>query len=123
MISLFLADSAAVPQAQAAATAATHAAQGMSPMATFFCGFALLILFAWYVMCDADRAKRIVGTVLIISLLAFCFQLVWPPFDVKDASGVVTRPGKITLGLDLRGGTSFLIQLMAPAEETPGAKA
>src|SRR3954469_10468239 len=114
MIPFFLADAAAVPPAP---RAAVHAGQAMSPIATFFCGFALLILFAWYIMCDSDRAKRIVGTVLIISLLAFCFQLVWKPFNITDESGKVIEPGKITLGLDLRGGTSFLIQLMPPAED------
>src|SRR3954462_14182830 len=118
MISFFLAQAAAAPAVQSA----TRATPGMPPMMTFFCGFVLLILFAWYIMCDADRAKRIVGTVLIVSLLAFCLQLVWPPFDVKDANGTVTKSGKITLGLDLQGGTSFLIQLMQPAEETPGSK-
>ncbi|HEV7403186.1 MAG TPA: protein translocase subunit SecD [Chthoniobacteraceae bacterium] len=125
MIPFFLADAAATA-AQAAPAVSTHA---MSPMATFFCGFALLILFAWYIMSDGDRAKRIVGTVLIISLLAFCFQLVWPPFDgtgpdgnvLKDEKGNAVKPGRITLGLDLRGGTSFLIELVS--EDAAGAGA
>jgi SecD/SecF fusion protein len=95
---------------------------------TFLCGFALLVLFAWYVFSDADRAKRIVGTVLVIGLVAFCLELVWPPFDKRgpdgkvlvDKDGKVLYPGKIPLGLDLRGGTSFVIQLI-PAE-TPGGE-
>ncbi len=121
MIPFFLADAAAAT----AQTAATPAAQGMPPIATFFCGFVLLVLFAWYIMCDGDRAKRIVGTVLIIGLLAFCFQMVWPPFDEKgpdgnvllDKDGKTLHPGKLGLGLDLRGGTSFLIQLMPATPE------
>lgn len=109
MIPFFLADAAAT-----AAQTAASPTQVMSPMMHFWCGFALLILFAWYVMCDGDRAKRIVGTVLILGLTAYCLLVVMPPFDVRDADGKITKRGKIPLGLDLRGGTSFLIQLRSP---------
>src|SRR5580765_1270675 len=74
----------------------------------FFYSLVLLILFGWYVMSDSDRAKRIVGTVLSLLLVAFCLWLVNPPFG---------KQGKIALGLDLRGGTSFLIQLMPATGE------
>ena len=92
----------------------------MSPLLSFFCGFGLLVLFAWYVMSDSERAKRIVGTALIVCLLAYCFQMVWPAIDEKDSQGNITRPGKITLGLDLRGGTAFVIQLVSVAPEGGG---
>src|SRR5207248_9217494 len=50
---------------------------------------------------------------------AFCIEQVYPPFDVHDAAGKIVRLGKVSLGLDLKGGTSFLIQLVAePAEVT-----
>src|SRR3954449_12118447 len=81
----------------------------------FFYGLVLLILFGWYGLSDSDRAKRIVGTVLSLLLVAFCLWLVNPPFDVKKGDKVVN--GKISLGLDLRGGTSFLIQLMPATAE------
>src|SRR4051794_16979409 len=88
----------------------------MSNTLVFFSGLVLLILFGWYVLSDTDRAKRIVGTILTILLVGFCIALVIPPYDIRDANGKLT-PGKISLGLDLQGGTSFLIQLMPAANE------
>ena len=91
----------------------------MPAIATFLFGLLLLILFGWYIFSDAERAKRIVGSVLAVLLIAFCLQLVYPPFDVKDSDGKVKKEnkGKISLGLDLRGGTSFLIRLAPAAGE------
>ena len=43
----------------------------------------------------------------VILAAAYSF---WPPYDSKDANGVVI-PGKIKLGLDLKGGTSFLLKM------------
>ncbi len=95
----------------------------MSPIWTFFTGCVLLALFAWYIFSDNDRARRIIGTILTLLLVAFCLQAVFPAFDQKDATGQhVIKPGKIRLGLDLQGGTSFLIQLMPPEVEA-GASA
>src|SRR6266478_259005 len=94
----------------------------MSPIETFLFGFILLILFAWYLFSDSERAKRIVGTVLTVLLVGFCLQAVYPPIDVKDANEKVIKTGKINLGLDLRGGTSFLIQLIPTTGETEDKK-
>jgi SecD/SecF fusion protein len=71
----------------------------MSPAITFSIGLLLLVLFFWYFGTDQGPKKRILGTLLTILLTAFC---VWSmtPMDKK-----------IRLGLDLKGGTSFLIQL------------
>jgi SecD/SecF fusion protein len=82
----------------------------------FLFGLLMLILFGWYCFTDNDRTKRIVGTVLTVLLTAFCLWAVDPPFDVKNAEGKVIKPGKIHLGLDLQGGTSFLIKLNPPAD-------
>jgi len=89
----------------------------MTPIATFFAGLLLLILFCWYFFTDNDRAKRVLGTLLTVLLAAFCLNAVNPPFDKKDAAGKVTTSGKIALGLDLRGGTAFLIRLIAEPDE------
>jgi len=89
----------------------------MSPAWTFIYGLILLIIFGWYFATDLGRRKRILGTVLTLLLIAFCLVSVYPPLDVKDASGKVVTPGKIHLGLDLQGGTSFLIRLNPPADE------
>lgn len=89
----------------------------MTPIWTFIYGLVLLVIFGWYLATDVDRRKRILGSVLTVLLVAFCIQAVNPPFDVKDATGKIIDFGKIHLGLDLQGGTSFLIRLSPPADE------
>ena len=71
----------------------------MSPALTFFVGLLLLILFGWYLASDLPVRKRWLGLVLSVLLVAFCLEETIPPSK------------KIKLGLDLRGGTSFLIRL------------
>lgn len=88
----------------------------MSPAWTFTFGLLFLILFGWYVATDVERRKRILGTVITVFLVAFCLQSVNPPLDVKNAKGDILQHGKIQLGLDLRGGTSFLIRLVREGE-------
>src|SRR4051794_17241542 len=93
----------------------------MGPAFTFFAGIALLVLFGWYFATEKDRVRRMLGTVLTIAVTAFCLSSTYPPFDQKRPDGTVIRPGKIHLGLDLRGGTSFLIRL-EPAASQDGSK-
>jgi SecD/SecF fusion protein len=93
----------------------------MSPAATFFAGIGLLILFGWYFATDNDRIRRILGTVLTIAITTLCLASTYPPFDQKRPDGTIIRPGKIHLGLDLQGGTSFLIRL-EPAAGPDGTK-
>ncbi len=80
-------------------------------------GLLLLIVFGWYFFTDSERTKRILGTVLTVLLVAFCLQVVNPPNDVVDKDGKVLVEGKIRRGLDLKGGTSFLIRLIAEPNE------
>ncbi len=89
----------------------------MTPELTFLAGLLLLVLFCWYFFTDNERVKRILGTVLTVLLAAFCLSTVNPPFDVKDAEGKVVKSGKIQLGLDLKGGTSFLLRLIAVPDD------
>jgi SecD/SecF fusion protein len=77
----------------------------MSPIQTFLSGLLLLGLFGWYFFTDSDRAKRILGSVLTVLLVALCLLQVNPPAE------------KLPLGLDLRGGTSFLIRLIESETE------
>jgi SecD/SecF fusion protein len=72
----------------------------MSPTFTFLFGLLLLGLFAWYFMTDAAGRKRAIGLVLTLLLVAFCIEAIMPPEK------------KIRLGLDLQGGTSFLLRLV-----------
>jgi SecD/SecF fusion protein len=73
----------------------------MSPEFLTFCfGLLLLILFGWYFATDIGRRKRVLGTVLCVLLIGFCLVSVYPPEK------------KIQRGIDLQGGTSFLLQLV-----------
>src|SRR4030095_9525713 len=93
----------------------------MTPVLTFLIGLAILVLFGWYFATETDRLRRILGTVLTIVVTAFCLGSTYPPFDAKRPDGTIIRRGKIHLGLDLQGGTSFLIRLEPPAS-ADGAK-
>jgi SecD/SecF fusion protein len=70
-------------------------------LAVFLYGLALLFLFGWYFFTDSERVKRVLGSVLTVTLTALCVWLAYPPKE------------KIQLGLDLKGGTSFLVRLVA----------
>ena len=94
----------------------------MTPVLTFFIGLAILVLFGWYFASEGDRLRRILGTVLTIVVTAFCLWSTYPPFDEKRPDGTVIRHGKIHLGLDLQGGTSFLIRLEPPASADGGKR-
>jgi len=93
----------------------------MSPALTFLIGLTILVLLAWYFATESSQLRRILGTVLTIVVTAFCLWSTYPPFDEKAADGTIIRRGKIHLGLDLQGGTSFLIRL-EPAVGVDGAK-
>ena len=79
----------------------------MTPIQTFLVGLLILGLFGWYFATEIARRKRYVGTALTILLLAFCIESITPPDE------------KIRLGLDLQGGSSFLIRLV---KEDPDAE-
>ena len=89
----------------------------MSPATTFLYGLLLLVLFGWYFFTDSERAKRNLGTVLTLLIASLCLTFAYPPFDQKDADGKrFGPPGKIRLGIDLQGGTTFLIKLSPPPD-------
>lgn len=44
-------------------------------------------------------------------LVLWSLALTYPPMDQKDADGNVTSRGKIRLGLDLKGGSSFVVEV------------
>lgn len=75
----------------------------MSPGVTFTLGILILALFGWYFATDFDLRKRVLGMVLTLVLVGLSLEALYPPRD------------KINLGLDLQGGTSFLLRL-DPAE-------
>lgn len=73
----------------------------MTPAFTFFVGLALLVLFGWYFATDQGPRKRWLATALVLLLVVCSIFTIWPPQK------------KIALGLDIQGGTSFLIRLKA----------
>jgi SecD/SecF fusion protein len=77
----------------------------MSPLLTFFVGLALLAVFGWYFATDLPGRKRWLGLVLTVFLVAFCIEQVIPPAQ------------KIRLGLDLQGGSSFLLRLVPSGDD------
>jgi SecD/SecF fusion protein len=81
----------------------------MNATLTFFFGLFVLFLFAWYFLTDKEKTKRWLGTTLTLLLCAFSIDA-FLPFEQK-----------IHLGLDLQGGTSFLVRLVPPVLEEGGA--
>src|SRR5438034_4312541 len=72
----------------------------MTPALTFFIGLAMLVLFGWYFATDQGLRKRLLAMTLMLLLVIFSIATIWPPQK------------KIALGLDIQGGTSFLVRLV-----------
>src|SRR5438105_14285563 len=72
----------------------------MTPALTFFIGLVMLVLFGWYFATDQGLRKRLLAATLMLLLVTFSIITIWPPQQ------------KIALGLDIQGGTSFLIRLV-----------
>jgi SecD/SecF fusion protein len=79
----------------------------MTPALTFFAGLLLLILFGWYFATDSGLRKHLLALFLAAMLVAFSIATIWPPEK------------KIALGLDIKGGTSFLIKLQQLDKDKP----
>ena len=77
----------------------------MTPALTFVFGLVLLVLFGLYFIVENERTKRWIGTALTALLCAFCIESFLP------------LQKKIHLGLDLQGGSSFLVRLVPPTDE------
>jgi SecD/SecF fusion protein len=80
----------------------------MTPALTFFIGLVMLILFGWYFATDQGPRKRLLAATLMLLLVTFSIITIWPPQK------------KIALGLDIQGGTSFLIRLKGDKDVTKG---
>src|SRR6266436_6030426 len=78
----------------------------MSSGFVFFYLLVILVLFGWYFATDYGPRKRWLAAAIVIALLALAAWTIWPPEK------------KIALGLDIKGGTSFLIKL----QQVPGDK-
>ena len=76
----------------------------MNSLIEFFLGLGLLVLFGWYFATDHGLRKRLLAIALVTVLVVFSVWSFWPPSK------------KIRLGLDIKGGTSFLIRLKTQEE-------
>lgn len=77
----------------------------MTPAFTFFIGLLLLVLFGWYFATEYGPRKRFLASALMVLLVAFSVAIIYPPQK------------KIALGLDIQGGTSFLIRMVGGDKE------
>jgi len=71
----------------------------------FFIELSWLALFGWYFATEHGVRKRLIAIVLTVTAITFSVCLAYPPGK------------KIALGLDIKGGTSFLIRLMGGDKE------
>ena len=84
--------------AKSAVTPALSAEAHGYPALTFTFGLVIIALFGWYFATEIAARKRLLGLVLAVLLVVVC------AFTVLE--------NKIGLGLDLAGGTEFLIRLV-----------
>ena len=77
----------------------------MTPSLMFFIELSWLVLFGWYFATEHGARKRLIAMVLTVTAIAFSLWLAYPPSK------------KLALGLDIKGGTSFLIRLMGGDKE------
>lgn len=78
----------------------------MTPSLVFVTGLVLTFLFGWYFLTDSEPIKRAIGSFLSVSVLLLAVLSVYPPQE------------KLPLGLDLKGGTSFLVRLKAEPDDS-----
>lgn len=52
-----------------------------------------------------------VKSLLVVALTAVAIWYAYPPFDLHDAAGNVTKKGRLNLGLDLQGGMHMVLEV------------
>src|SRR3954453_20719712 len=77
----------------------------MSPGMMFLVELLWLALFGWYFATDYGTRKRGLAFLLVAGALGMSILMIYPPEK------------KIQLGLDIKGGTSFLIKLQGTADK------
>src|SRR5438094_4491671 len=81
----------------------------MTPGLTFCIGLAMLALFGWDFATGQGPRKRLLAMALMLVRVVCSIVTIWPPQK------------KIALGLDIQGGTSFLIRLKGGDKEVTKA--
>lgn len=72
-------------------------------MIIFFCALLILLAFFWYFSTENPLTKTWLGTLITVALVAFCLFGAVPPAD------------KLKKGIDLAGGSSFVLEIRPPA--------
>ena len=81
----------------------------MSPALTFTFGLIILALFAWYFSTEFANRKRVLGMALTLLLVALC--------------GALVLSKGINKGLDLAGGTEFIIRMVREGKDPVSERA
>src|ERR1700686_2729343 len=77
----------------------------MTPGVMFFIELLWLGMFGWYFATDYGTRKRVLALALVVIAVVMSIVMIYPPEK------------KIQLGLDIKGGTSFLIRLQQTDKE------
>src|SRR4249919_446608 len=77
----------------------------MTPAELFFILLGFLVLFGWYLATDLGTRKRWLALALAVVAITIAVTETYPP------------QSKIHLGLDIQGGTRFLIRLVKTADK------
>src|SRR2546423_14628010 len=77
----------------------------LTPGVMFFIELVWLGLFGWYFATDYGTRKRVLALLLVVIAVGLSIVMIYPPEK------------KIQLGLDIKGGTSFLIRLQETGDK------
>lgn len=75
-----------------------------------FLSFVFLLFLIWYLASTVETNRRWVALSLIASLMAICFISLKPTEEAKKSEGM-PWPIAIRPGIDIRGGTQFMVEL------------
>jgi len=90
-----------------------------------FGGLILLALVFWFFAADLDRIKRNVGTVIMAALLVFSLASICSPkgwMNVISGKEKFSEASQLRGGIDIVGGTSFILEVEEKEDETTGNK-
>lgn len=91
-----------------------YLAASADPVFTLFAGLILLILLFWFFASEKDRIRRNVGSVVIGAVVIFSIVTILSPSDwgqVLTGKKSVSEAHNIRKGIDIAGGTSFILQV------------
>lgn len=88
-----------------------------------FSGISILILLFWYLATDKDRVKRNVGSIIVLLIALFSLFAIIPPsnlLQVVQGKKELSKAHKLQGGIEIVGGTSFIIEVKPNIDEDTG---